>query len=189
AGALLARRASMVLRVALIYYLLDPPSTGESRGIAPVHLDAAMAVWNYCEESVQMLFKTRSGTMLGDKVLALLAGGPMTKDTMNDHLSPKQKGRSMRCWRAWNRPGRGSGRPARPATRRPEVKAEVETDQQGLQPAPADLERKRPLLKWRRGERPHSSHPFTTRLRLANKRCAAGVSLMSRKSRRAKRKA
>ncbi|HYT87499.1 MAG TPA: hypothetical protein VEL76_02165 [Gemmataceae bacterium] len=38
-----------------------------------------------------MLFKTRSGTMLGDKVLALLADGPMTKDKMNDHLSPKQK--------------------------------------------------------------------------------------------------
>jgi hypothetical protein len=91
AGALLARGSSMVLRVALIYYLLDPPSTGESRGIAPVHLDAAMAVWNYCEESVQMLFKTRSGTMLGDKVLALLADGPMSKDKMNDHLSPKQK--------------------------------------------------------------------------------------------------
>jgi Domain of unknown function (DUF3854) len=92
AGALLARGSSMVLRVALIYYLLDPPSTGVSQGIQPVHLDAAMAVWNYCEESVQMLFKTRSGTMLGDKVLALLADGPMTKDKMNDHLSPKQKG-------------------------------------------------------------------------------------------------
>jgi len=91
-GALLARGSSMVLRVALIYYLFDPPSTGDSRGIAPVHLDAAMAVWNYCEESVQMLFKTRSGTMLGDKVLTLLANGPMTKDMMNTHLSPKQKG-------------------------------------------------------------------------------------------------
>jgi hypothetical protein len=91
AGVLLARGVSIVLRIALIYYLLDPPSTGESRGIAPVHLDAAMAVWNYCEESVQMLFKTHSGTLLGDKVLALLADGPMTKDKMNDHLSPKQK--------------------------------------------------------------------------------------------------
>jgi hypothetical protein len=91
AGALLARGPSMVLRVAFMYYLLDPPSTGESRGIGLAHLDAAMAVWNYCEESVQMLFKTRSGTLLGDKVLSLLANGPMTKDKMNDHLSPKQK--------------------------------------------------------------------------------------------------
>src|SRR5262249_4881452 len=76
---------------ALIYYILDTPPTGESRGISLAHLDAAMAVWNYCEESVQMLFKTRSGTMLGDKVLGLLADGPMSKDKMNDHLSPKQK--------------------------------------------------------------------------------------------------
>jgi hypothetical protein len=68
-----------------------PPPTGGSQGISLAHLDAATAVWNYCEESVQMLFKTRTGTLLGDKVLSLLADGPMTKDKLNDHLSPKQK--------------------------------------------------------------------------------------------------
>jgi hypothetical protein len=91
AGALAARGSAMVLRVALIYFLLDPPQTGVSRGIEPIHLDAAMAVWRYCEESVQMLFRSRAGTFLGDKILELLANGPMTKDALNDHLSPKQK--------------------------------------------------------------------------------------------------
>jgi len=92
AGALVARGSSMVLRLALIYFLLDPPSKGGSQGIEPVHLDAALAVWRYCEESVQMLFRRKAGTFLGDKVLELLAEEPMTKDALNDHLSPKQKG-------------------------------------------------------------------------------------------------
>jgi hypothetical protein len=91
AGALTARGSSMVLRLALIYFLLDPPPKGGSRGIAPEHLDAALAVWDYCEQSVQMLFRTRAGTFLGDKILTLLANGPLTKDEINNHLSPKQK--------------------------------------------------------------------------------------------------
>jgi hypothetical protein len=81
----------MVLRLALIYFLLDPPRPGGSRGIEPVHLDAAMAVWRYCEESVQMLFRSRTGTFLGDKILELLAKGPKTKEALNAHLSLKQK--------------------------------------------------------------------------------------------------
>jgi Domain of unknown function (DUF3854) len=96
AGQMIARGSSMVLRLALLYYLLDPRSGGDSQGdvsqgILPVHLDAAMAVWNYCRESVEMLFRGRSGTFLGDKILELLANGRMTKDQLNDHLSPKQK--------------------------------------------------------------------------------------------------
>jgi hypothetical protein len=90
AGAMLARGSSMVLRVALIYFLLDPPLR-RSQGIAPVHLDAAMAVWSYCEESVQMLFEGQAGTELGDRVLELLANGPMTKEELNSHLSASQK--------------------------------------------------------------------------------------------------
>jgi hypothetical protein len=91
AGALVARGQSMVLRLAMIYYLVDPPEEGGSQGIEPVHLDAALAVWRYCEESVQMLFHGNAGTFLGDKIIGLLANGPMTKNEMNDHLSPRQK--------------------------------------------------------------------------------------------------
>jgi hypothetical protein len=95
AGALVARGSSVVLRLALLYYLLDPPPKGESRGITPDHLDAAMAVWRYCEESVQMLFTSRAGTFLADKILELLANGPMSKDELNDHLSAKQKAEAL----------------------------------------------------------------------------------------------
>jgi hypothetical protein len=90
-GAMLARGSSIVLRTALIYYLLDPPPKGGSQGILPVHLDAAMAVWRYCCESVEMLFAGRAGTGLGDRILSLLAGGPMTRDEFNPHLSAAQK--------------------------------------------------------------------------------------------------
>jgi hypothetical protein len=91
AGALVARGSSMVLRLALIYFLLDPPSKGGGQGIEPIHLDSALAVWRYCEESAQILFRSRAGTFLGDKILELLANGRMTKDALNDHFSPKQK--------------------------------------------------------------------------------------------------
>jgi hypothetical protein len=110
-GHLVARGSSMVLRLSLIYFLLDSPLIGMRRmvepgtiwqrgnslshfwqqGIEPVHLDAAMAVWRYCEESVQMLFASRAGTFLADRILELLASGPMSKDELNDHLSAKQK--------------------------------------------------------------------------------------------------
>lgn len=90
-GALVARGSSMVLRLALLYFLLDPPPKGVSQGISLEHLEAALAVWKYCEESVQMLFKSRAGTFLGDKVLMLLEAGPLSKDQLNNHLSPKQK--------------------------------------------------------------------------------------------------
>jgi hypothetical protein len=90
AGALLARGSSIVLRLALIYCLLDPPPAGGGREIAPVHLDAAMAVWSYCEQSVQMLFGRRGRTALENKLLEMLSG-PKSKDQINDHLSPGQK--------------------------------------------------------------------------------------------------
>jgi hypothetical protein len=92
AGALLPRGSSIVLRLALLYCLLDPPPPGgASRVILPVHLDAAMAIWSYCEQSVQQLFGKRGRTVLERKLLELLSAGPMSKDTINNHLSPSQK--------------------------------------------------------------------------------------------------
>jgi hypothetical protein len=97
-GALVARAPTMVLRMALIYYLLDRPNAGLNRkdagaGIQPVHLDAALAVWDYCSQSVEILFRGKTGTFLGDKILDLLrkAGGTLTKKQLNTHLSNEQK--------------------------------------------------------------------------------------------------
>ena len=50
-----------------------------------------MAVWRYCEKSVQIHFGDRAGTSLSDRILELLGKGPMTKDEFNPHLSANQK--------------------------------------------------------------------------------------------------
>jgi hypothetical protein len=87
-GELVARNYVMVVRLALIYALLDDKFRD---AIEPDHLEAALAVWAYCEESVAMLFDKVIGDKLCDKLLKLLEGGPMTKDDFNKHLSAQQK--------------------------------------------------------------------------------------------------
>jgi hypothetical protein len=57
-------------------------------------LEAAIAVWTYGEESARLLFRTKTGDKLGDRLLDLLAGGPKTRDQLNDHLSNEQKRRT-----------------------------------------------------------------------------------------------
>ena len=61
-------------RIALIYYLLDLPPEGQSnsprgfawrQGVGVKHLDAAMAVWDYCEQSVKQLFGGQHGLQVG----------------------------------------------------------------------------------------------------------------------------
>ncbi len=89
AGQMLARGNAIVIRLALIYALLDTPK--QRMSINEKHLDAALAVWKYSEESVGMLFKSMTGDKLCDKILRLLASGPMAKDGFNRHLSAKQK--------------------------------------------------------------------------------------------------
>jgi hypothetical protein len=100
AGAMLARGAPMVLRLALTYALLECPRVKGALGsllalknwlIRAEHLEAALAVWAYCEESARQLFGNRSGDPLGDKLLALLAAGPMKRGDLNRHLSNNQK--------------------------------------------------------------------------------------------------
>ena len=59
AGALLGRAEAHVLRLALLYALLD-----HSRFIEAPHLMAALALWDYCERSVYYIF----GDNLGDPV-------------------------------------------------------------------------------------------------------------------------
>lgn len=91
AGMMLARGSSIVLRVALIYSLLDPAPRSVKKMIWPIHLNAALAVWRYNEESVRLLFGKRAGTSLGDSILKQLAEGPLTKEQLNGHVSKGQR--------------------------------------------------------------------------------------------------
>jgi hypothetical protein len=80
-GAVTARSEAQVLRLALLYALLD---------CAPVirveHLRAALAVWNYCEASAAHVFGDRVGDKLADQLLSELRERQMTRSDMRDML-------------------------------------------------------------------------------------------------------
>jgi hypothetical protein len=73
-GAITARAEAQTIRLALIYTLLD-----RSPRIERVHLDAALAVWTFCESSARYIFGDLIGEPLADEILRVLrqigAGG------------------------------------------------------------------------------------------------------------------
>jgi hypothetical protein len=69
AGALLARAEAHVMRLALLYALLDCSATIQAR-----HLLAAIAVWEYCERSVHFVFGDSLGDPVADELLRALRG-------------------------------------------------------------------------------------------------------------------
>ena len=62
-GALLARGEAQVVRLASIYGLLD-----ESTQIYPLHLQAALALWDYSEASVRFIFGNALGDPMADQI-------------------------------------------------------------------------------------------------------------------------
>jgi len=82
-GAMLGRAEAQVLRLSLVYALLDCATA-----IRLPHLEAALAVWDYCEESVRRIFEGRLGIRLADLIAdALRHRGAMTKTEINDLFS------------------------------------------------------------------------------------------------------
>ena len=72
-GSLTSRAAAHTIRLALLYALLD-----KSEHIRLEHLEAAEALWQYCEDSVQTIF----GDLLSPeqaKLVDFLSGGQATK--------------------------------------------------------------------------------------------------------------
>lgn len=67
AGAACARADAHALRLSVLYALLD--CTNE---IGVEHVEAALAVWGYCERSARYAFGNSTGDTLADKVLAEL---------------------------------------------------------------------------------------------------------------------
>jgi hypothetical protein len=77
-----ARAAPQVIRIALIYTVLD-----NSTAIGLPHLRAALAVWDYCEESASQIFAGVLGDPIADAILvALLQAGKtgMTRTEIRD---------------------------------------------------------------------------------------------------------
>jgi len=72
-GELCGRAEAHVLRLSLIYALLD-----SSDCIRPEHLKAAVAFWDYCERSINHIFGGTSGDADRERILSALAAGPLT---------------------------------------------------------------------------------------------------------------
>jgi hypothetical protein len=71
-GSLTARAAPQVVRLSLLYALLDG-----AREIGGAHLESALALWKYSEDSVRYLFGEQTGDQLADEILrALRSAGP-----------------------------------------------------------------------------------------------------------------
>lgn len=68
-GAITARAEAQVLRLSLIYVLLDCSVTVQLE-----HLKAALALWSYCERSTGWIFATRTGDTNADKIATALRG-------------------------------------------------------------------------------------------------------------------
>lgn len=66
-GCMVARAPAQVLRLSMIYALLDTSTT-----IRKEHLDAALEIWRYCEDSVRFIFGDRVGDPVADRILAAL---------------------------------------------------------------------------------------------------------------------
>ena len=63
-GAVTARAEAQVLRLSLLYALLD-----SSRLIRAPHLTAALALWDYCEASARFVFGDNTGDPTADRIL------------------------------------------------------------------------------------------------------------------------
>lgn len=78
-GAVTARAEAQVLRLALVFALLD-----RTREIEPAHLAAAVSVWDYAIASAEHLFSGRVGHPLAEKILDALRREPaiLTRDEL-----------------------------------------------------------------------------------------------------------
>lgn len=95
-GAVTARAEAQTVRLALIYALLDGAAT-----IARPHLEAALEIWRYCDESAAYIFGDSLGDDVADTILTALRGAPkgLTRSALRDlfsrHVSSAQLGRAL----------------------------------------------------------------------------------------------
>jgi hypothetical protein len=92
-GGLLGRAEAQVMRVACIYAGLD-----RSPVITADHLNAALAVWEYCESGVRYVFGDRTGDAVADRILKeLKAISPrgLSRTEISERLHNHQKAKDI----------------------------------------------------------------------------------------------
>ena len=82
-GAATSRAEAQVMRLAVIYALLD-----QSPVVRPEHLMAALAVWEYAEQSARYIFGSAMGDPTADAILAALREQPegMDRTAIREHF-------------------------------------------------------------------------------------------------------
>jgi len=87
-GAVIARSEAQVMRLSLIFAVLDC-----SQRIRMEHLAAGLAVWQYAEDSARYIFGTRMGDAIADVILGALRARPegMSRDAMRSDLFGRHK--------------------------------------------------------------------------------------------------
>ena len=119
-GNVTTRAEAQVLRLSMLYALLD-----ESDVIDVVHLEAALAVWRYCEDSARWAFGSSLGNATADELLAALRHvKPQGMSATDIHalFSKNRRGTDLRealgllerlgMARFVKSPSKGRGRPA-----------------------------------------------------------------------------
>lgn len=82
AGSIINRAEAQTLRLALVYALLD----GQG-GIDETHLQAALAMWRYAQESALYIFGDRAADPLEERILEILKQGPLTATELSRAFS------------------------------------------------------------------------------------------------------
>lgn len=96
-GAVTSRGEAQVMRLATVYALLD-----RSPVISLPHLEAALAVWAYCEVSALHIFGGDLGDPIADEIWAVLLAAPGGKrrddlrNHFNRHVASREIGRALR---------------------------------------------------------------------------------------------
>jgi hypothetical protein len=82
-GALTSRAEAHVLRLSCIYALLD-----RSAEVRRYHLEAALALWKYCEDSAAFIFGDALGNQVADEILKALRSAPegLTRSELRNHF-------------------------------------------------------------------------------------------------------
>jgi hypothetical protein len=80
-GALLARAEAHVMRLACLYALLN-----RSAEVQELHLLAALALWDYAEQSVRFVFGDTLGDYVADEIMRALQNAPagLTRNELGD---------------------------------------------------------------------------------------------------------
>ena len=83
-GAMIGRAEAQTMRLACLYALLD-----RSNVIRADHLRAALALWDYCEESAKWIFGDSLGDPEADEILRVLRQTPagLTRTKIRDHFA------------------------------------------------------------------------------------------------------